>query len=232
MDKSYEETYPVIEERHPWFVARRRLFAALAGDDRRARILDVGCGTGIFLAHLKSRGFTDLAGVETSEDLRAGFRDPTIELFAELPDRRFDKVFLLDVLEHIDDDRGTLEQIHARLEAGGRFYLSVPAHPFLWSRHDDINRHYRRYRRAELSDKLTAAGFRIRKLAYWNSLAFPAIWLARRLKLGEKQTDFHLGNPLALKLYGAVLGFESWWVRRGPLPIGVSLIAVAEKPDA
>jgi SAM-dependent methyltransferase len=232
MEKSYEDVYAVVEERHPWFVARRRLFAALAGGDRGARILDVGCGTGIFLVHLKALGFDRLAGVETSADLRAKLRDPSIELFAEIPDRRFDKVFLLDVLEHVDDDREMLDRIHGRLETGGRFYLSVPAHPFLWSRHDELNQHRRRYRRAELRDKLRGAGFRIEKLAYWNSLAFPAIWLARRLKLGERSTDLDVGNPLAWWLYGAVLRCESWWVRRWPLPVGVSLIAVAEKADA
>ncbi|MEE8524356.1 MAG: class I SAM-dependent methyltransferase [Thermoanaerobaculia bacterium] len=238
MDKSYEEIYAVVEERHPWFVARRRLFAALAGDDRRARVLDVGCGTGIFLVHLEALGFEHLAGVETSADLRAKARDPSIEMLPEIPERRddgvfsYDKVFMLDVLEHIDDDRGTLDRIHGLLEPGGRFYLSVPAHPFLWSRHDDINQHRRRYRKAELGEKLRAAGFIIRKLSYWNSLAFPAICLARWLKLGESSSDFAIGNPAAWWLYGAVLRFENWWVQRMPLPIGVSLIAVAEKADA
>ncbi len=228
MDKSYEEIYAVVEERHPWFVARRDLFTSLASSDRQSRILDIGCGTGMFLVHLKSLGFESLAGVETSEDLRTKFRDPSIEVLAEIPDRVYDKVFLLDVLEHIEDDRGTLERIRGLLTPGGCFYLSVPAHPFLWSRHDDINQHQRRYRKAELHEKLESAGFHIHRLSYWNALMFPAIYLARRLKLGDRSSDFDLGNPMAWWLYGVILKLENWWVRRWPLPFGVSLIAVVK----
>ncbi len=231
MERDYEEIYSVAELRHPWFIARRELFASLAGEDRNARILDVGCGTGIFLAHLKSLRFENLAGVETSENLRGKFRDPSIELFDELPERRYDKIFMLDVLEHIADDRGTLARIHLMLEPGGRFYVSVPAHPFLWSHHDEVNRHHRRYRRAELRNKLSAAGFELHKLSYWNLLAMPPICLARWLRLGQKASDFKLGSPLFLGLYGHILRLENRWLRHSSLPMGVSLIAVAEKPS-
>jgi len=228
MERDYEELYADAEERHPWFVARRELFASLAGEDRSARILDVGCGTGIFLAHLDSLGFENLAGVETSENLRAKFRDRAIELFDELPDRRYDKIFMLDVLEHIADDRGTLARIHRMLEPGGSFYVSVPAHPFLWSHHDEVNRHQRRYRRGELRDKLLAAGFELRKLSYWNSLALPPICLARWLGRGKEGSDLKLGSPRVLRLYGRVLRLENRLLKRFSLPLGVSLIAVAE----
>lgn len=229
MEREYEETYAVAEERHPWFIARRDLFAFFAGEDLSVRILDVGCGTGIFLAHLKALGFEQLAGVETSQNMRAKFRDPAIELFGELPERRYDKIFMLDVLEHIADDRGTLARIHRLLEPGGRFYLSVPAYPFLWSHHDEVNRHQRRYRRTELRDKLQGAGFELRKLSYWNLIALPPICLARWLGLGKEKSDFKLGNPLALGLYGRILWLENRWLRRFALPLGVSLIAVAGK---
>lgn len=232
MDRSYEEAYAVAEERHPWFIARRELFAELAGEDRSARVLDIGCGTGIFLCHLKERGFERLAGVETSENLRAKFRDPGIALFDRLPGRRYDRVFMLDVLEHIEDDRGMLVEVRDRLAPGGRFFGSVPAHPFLWSHHDEINRHCRRYRRRELEDKLVAAGFGLRRLSYWNLSGLPPICLARWLRLGEKSTDFELGNPLALRLYGAALRLENRLLRRISLPMGVSLVAVADKGPA
>lgn len=229
MEPGYEEVYSVIEERHPWFLARRELFAALAGQDRSARILDVGCGSGIFLVHLKSLGYESLAGVETSARLRARFRDVAIELFDELPAGPYDRIFMLDVLEHIADDVGFLDRVHRLLEPGGRFLISVPAHPFLWSRHDELNRHHRRYRRRELRQKLRAAGFRLRKLSYWNMFYFLPICFVRWLRLGRESTEFDLGGPLTLRLYGGVLRLENWLLRRISLPIGVTLIAVAEK---
>ncbi len=230
MESSYEEIYAVAEERHPWFVARRELFASLAGENRSDGVLDVGCGTGIFLAYLKTLGFEHLAGVETSHNLRAKFRDPAIELFSELPDRSYDVIFMLDVLEHIEDDRGMLAEIVKTLKPGGRFYASVPAHPFLWSHHDEINLHRRRYRRRELQHKLLAAGFRLHKLSYWNMSGLLPTCLARWLRLGEDSTDFELGNPLALGLYGGALRLENRLLMHLSLPMGVSLIAVAERP--
>ncbi len=237
MEKSYEEVYAVAEEKHPWFVTRRELFAALVGADRKVRVLDIGCGTGIFLAHLEALGFEHLAGVETSRNLRAKFRQPTIELFSELPDQAYDVVFMLDVLEHLEDDRAMLVDIHNRLEPGGRFYASVPAHPFLWSHHDEINLHQRRYRRRELRRKLISAGFRLRKLSYWNMSGFLptclARWLrARWLRQAEDSTDFDLGNPLALSMYRGALRLENRLLKHLSLPMGVSLIAIAERaPD-
>ncbi len=231
MDRTYEETYAVAEQRHPWFVTRRELFAALAAGERDAGILDVGCGTGIFLTHLKALGFKHLAGVETSENLRAKFRDPTIELFAALPDRTYDVIFMLDVLEHLEDDRGMLAEIRDTLEPGGRFYASVPAHPFLWSHHDEINQHQRRYRRRELKRKLLAAGFKLSKLSYWNMSGLLPTLAARLLRPragSSDSTDFELGNALALKLYGGALRLENRLLKHFPLPLGVSLIAVAE----
>ncbi len=230
MQRSYEEIYAVAEERHPWFVARRELFAALAGDDKKTRILDVGCGTGIFLSHLKALGFEHLAGVEISDNLRAKFRDPEIQLFDRLPDGVWDKVFMLDVLEHIEDDRGTLAEVIERLAPGGRFYASVPAHPFLWSRHDEINLHHRRYRRRELEHKLTAAGFRLLKLSYWNLSGLPPAFLARMLRRDESSTDFELGGSWALKLYGGALRLENRLLRVLSLPMGVSLVVIAQRP--
>ena len=230
MQRSYEEVYAVAEERHPWFVARRELFTALAGDDRSTRILDVGCGTGIFLSHLKALGFEHLAGVEISENLRDKFRDPAIELFDRMPEGIYDKAFMLDVLEHIEDDRGTMAEVFERLAPGGRFYASVPAHPFLWSHHDEINLHQRRYRRRELSRKLTGAGFRLLKTSYWNLSGLVPALIARLLPRSESSTDFELGGSLALKLYRGALRLENRALQVLSLPIGVSLIVIAERP--
>ena len=232
MERSYEEIYAIAEERHPWFVARRELFASFAGPDPSTRILDIGCGTGIFLAQLRALGFENLAGVETSVNLRAKSRDKTIEISSGLPRGPYEEIFMLDVLEHIEDDRRQLADVLGLLEVGGSLYLSVPAHPFLWSHHDDINRHKRRYTKKDLAEKLLTAGFELRRLSFWNMASFPAVYVSRLLGLGNNSSDLDLGGPIALKLYGAILRLENRLLKRIRLPIGVSLIAVAQKPPA
>lgn len=229
MDRDYENTYALIEESHPWFVARRELFAALVAGRTANRILDVGCGTGMFLVHLKGLGFEHLAGVEPSPNLRERFRDRTITLHEELPDVPADVVFMLDVLEHIEDDRKTLAGIHQLLEPGGACFLSVPAHPFLWSDHDERNEHKRRYSRRELREKLIAAGFRVHRISYWNLCGFLPLLVIRLLRLSAGSNELELGSPLSMWTYRMLLRLENSVVKRVDLPFGVSLIAVAEK---
>jgi SAM-dependent methyltransferase len=231
MEAAYEDAYFAAEEAHPWFRARRALFTWLARGERGKRVLDYGCGSGIFLAHLKAHGFTELAGVEPSENLRRRFRDPSIPLHRALPDGApFDAVFALDVLEHLDDDAAALRAIHARLAPGGRLYVSVPAHPFLWSRHDDLNLHKRRYRKKELCDRLRAAGFAIRRMTWWNACAFVPIAAMRLLRIRPRGSELDRPTSPAVKAAGALLALENAVLRVAPLPFGVSLIAVAEKP--
>ena len=180
MRADYEDSYARTEESHPWFVERRNLFSSWLPAQRSARILDVGCGTGMLLVQLKRSGYSDLSGVEPSASLRERFRDPAIPLHPSLPEGEFDVVLMLDVLEHIDDDESALGEVYARLRPGGLYFISVPAHPFLWSQHDEDNQHRRRYTRAELREKLRAAGFRIRRMSYWNMFGFLPV-AARRL---------------------------------------------------
>jgi len=230
MKEQYEDAYALSEEQHPWFVARRALFCDLVDLQKDAPILDLGCGTGIFLVYLKSRGFTNLAGVEPSERLRKQFRDAAIPVHKEIPSgETFDAVFMLDVLEHIADDEGTLVKVHGLLRPAGRFLMSVPAHPFLWGPHDESNQHHRRYRKRELRDKLIAAGFEIDRLSYWNMFCFPVACAVRWLRIGEDKEsgDLELGAPLALRLYGWVLRLENLLLRCFGLPVGMSLIATA-----
>src|SRR5439155_35798 len=85
---------------------------------------------------------------------------------------RFDVITLLDVLEHVDADVDALARLHDRLHPGGRLLITVPAFGFLWSGHDVINEHKRRYRRPELRAKLERTGFAVRVLSYCNTGLF------------------------------------------------------------
>jgi SAM-dependent methyltransferase len=145
------------DRRHPWEVARARFFRRVLADAGALAapraVLDVGAGDG-YLA----RGLLDVlpAGSEvvcldplyTDEDLRRSAAEPRagLSFVREAPARRFDVVLLLDVIEHVPDDRAFLGGFVATsLAPGGLVLVSVPAWQPLFSAHDTALKHYRRY---------------------------------------------------------------------------------------
>jgi SAM-dependent methyltransferase len=144
---------------------------------------------------------------------------------------------LFDVLEHIDDDLGTLRFLREVLEPGGVLVLTVPAHPFLFDEMDRIARHRRRYRRSELGDKLRAAGFQVRRLSHFMAPLVPLVvlrWLlgaapGRRGALERRQVELSV-TPVLNGLARAALRLERPLVRAERVPFGSSLIAVAARP--
>lgn len=231
-----------LEERHWWFVARRRIVRAFIGRyvslPPGAAILDAGCGTGGNLPMLARLGTVIGLEPDATALALARSRPGAVEVRAGgLPDdlpfdpESFDLIVLLDVLEHVEDDRASLLNLARVLKPGGHLVMTVPAFPFLWSGHDDAHQHRRRYRRRGLVDKLTAAGLRPRCVTYYNSLLFPLIAAMRLLKrAGQPGDDLWMPSRIVNSVLGAVLGVERIAVGRLPLPAGVSLIACARKP--
>ncbi len=240
-----------LDDRHWWFVARRRIVLdvlrrALPADPAsatRLRILDIGCGAGATLRELARLGEAYGVDTEPSAVEAAARRSACDVRLGRLPDEipfapdSFDLVTLLDVLEHVEDDVGSLRTIARLLVPGGMLLCTVPAYAFLWSDHDVVNQHKRRYTRRELAARLALAGFEIRKLTYYNTLLFPPIAALRLLRHGARRrggAGADLGEvpaPLNALLRG-IMAAERRWLRIGRFPFGVSVLALARKPDA
>jgi SAM-dependent methyltransferase len=147
----------------------------------------------------------------------------------------FDVVSALDVVEHVDDDLGLLNEMRRLLRPPGLAVVSVPAYRFLWGPHDDINRHKRRYTLPELRTQLVGAGLKPIRLTYFNTLMFPAIAglrLARKLRGGSSRpkSDFSLTAPgTANNILGRLFAVEAPVLKRVNLPFGVSILALAVK---
>lgn len=149
--------------RHPWELVRAEFFRSLIADHvdlaRVARLVDVGAGDGWFAQELlgllpASARVTCWDIHYTAEDLTAALPD-RVERTTERPDGTADLVTLLDVLEHVVDDRAFLaDAVLPLLGASGTLVVSVPAHPRLFSAHDTALHHERRYRHRELLDRL------------------------------------------------------------------------------
>lgn len=243
------ELYDVIrdtEQRHWWYVGRRRLvfdcLARILPDYPRPRVLDIGCGTGFNLHTLRELGVHDAVGLDVSSTALAHCRTRHLPLLvqgdgARLPFRphSFDIVLALDVIEHIQDDRAALNGLLEILRPGGRLVLFTPAFGFLWSAQDRVSHHFRRYTAPELRTKLDAAGYRVEKLSYANTILFPIVWAGRTwLRLsGKSETvtdENHLHPSWSNGVLTALFSMERPLLRRWNLPFGVSLLAVATRP--
>jgi len=242
-----QHTYPIlyeVEQTHWWHIGRRRILAGFVSDlcsgvtDRRARILDVGCGTGANLLMLSQYG--DAEGVDISEDALAFCRERGLDHVKqgageELPyeDNTFDLVTAFDVVEHMDDDLAGLKEMFRVLRPGGHALLFVPTFMFLWGLQDDVSNHRRRYRLSELRRVLEEAGFEIERSTYANITFFIPILLVRKLMrlTGIKAESENTINVSALNgVLGAIFGAESSILRYANLPFGVSGLCVAKKP--
>lgn len=241
MDKAaYLEMY-LNEDHHWWFVARRiiirKILSYYLPVKRKRRILEVGCGTGGNLELLSTYG--DVYATELDDEAleMAGKRGAYRVVKGSLPDDipfegGFDLICMLDVLEHIDDDRGALEVIVKKLNPGGKILITVPACKFLWSEHDVTLHHKRRYGKKQLLRLVHASGFRIIYYTYFNTLLFPVIAAVRsRKKINGKEcgTDVSMPSKPVNLLLTAIFSGERFLMPLISLPFGTSILLLAEK---
>jgi SAM-dependent methyltransferase len=232
-----------LEDGYWWFAGRRYLVRRLLDEmdlPPHPRILDAGCGTGAGLDNLERRA--PAFGIDVSpEALRFCRRRGKSRLLASsleqpgIRDATFDVVTALDVLEHCDDDGRVLRALFRVLRPGGSLIVTVPAYPFLWSEHDEALHHKRRYRARELRRAVLEAGFSIRRMSGLVSSFLPAVVAFRVGQMllpgrkGPRASFVELPGPVnALLTFLLVTEVES--SRRLPIPFGVTIYVVAQRP--
>ena len=240
MDKVLYRRFYEIEDRHWWFVARKaNVLGLLNGhlpEGSQRVVLDVGCGTGGLLKDLQRYGkvvaadfseeavkFCNLRGYEIIQCsvLKAPFQADS-----------FDFIVGLDLLEHLDEDLAALQELYRICKSGGFLCVTVPAFQFLWSYHDELNHHKRRYTKPQLEAQLQSARFRVLRCSYFNTFLFPFILLGRIFGRGmgeEPGPEWNIPsraiNAGLSRAFSAELPLLRWLA----LPFGASILAIAKK---
>lgn len=236
-----------VEDQSWWFTHRNLCLTAMVRRHPPAgTIYDVGGGNGCVARALQENGFSVVLvepGEAGARNARArGLRHVACTTFeaAGFRDDALPAVGLFDVLEHVKDDRGFLQQIQHSLVPGGSFYLTVPAFNALWS-HDDVTAgHFRRYRISELQRLVKSVGFELRYATYFFSALPPGILLFRTLPSGFgrfplssgrlNQGIHRAGGGSRRGLVDAFWRWERDMLERGEcLSLGSSCLLVAKK---
>ena len=248
-----------IEATQYWHVHRRQVLLQTLrsqplGDD--ARLVELGCGIGTVATHLNAGGlhvdYGDVFGsaltiahqraIAALGDTVKERRFMRVDVTRPLPLQGYEGILMFDVLEHLPDDTAVLTHVRDALPSGGFLMLTVPAFQFLWSPWDDIEKHKRRYTRANLKALLERTGFEVERATYF---FFPLFFAASAVKgfravknavapTGPAEDITELaeaqGGPVLNRVMLGILAAERPWLSQLPLPLGTSVMAIARKP--
>jgi 2-polyprenyl-3-methyl-5-hydroxy-6-metoxy-1,4-benzoquinol methylase len=239
MDRSYGERYARLYREHWWWRAREEFLVRLldkeVGPGGADHVLDFGCGDGLFLERLARYG--EPRGIETDERLLSPggpwrARIATAPLSTDLSEHgRYGLIVALDVLEHIPDPAPVMAELARRLRPGGLFVATVPAFQQLWTAHDVLNEHQRRYTTDEAAALVRESGLAVSDARYF------FVWLAV-LKWGVRLKEHLFPSaprapevpwaPLNAFLLGAAR-LEQMLIRGTRPPFGSSALVIARR---
>ena len=238
MEKEYRDKYADLYRKHWWWRARERALLhtirQLVPPGKKVRILDIGCGDALFFDALSE--FGNVEGIENDASLISATSPyiadiHTVDLADFKPTEKYDLVLLLDVLEHLEAPADFLRQALRLLKNEGTVIVTVPAFPSIWTRHDDLNHHRRRFTRKTLQPVTDSAGMSWQSDRYLFQWAFFAKFLVRILEKAWQQKPKPPAvpaRPINAFLYG-VTAIEEGLGRVLPLPFGSSLMVIGKK---
>jgi len=232
-----------LETTYWWHVGRNHIIdkqvQKISGSRSDLNILNVGSGTGGTVQVLEKSG--NVINVDVSKEAleflrKRGYKGKLLKGGAlPIAEKSVDLLAALDVLEHIEDDDGALKDWLRVLKPGGAMILTVPAYQWLWSQHDVINSHYRRYVRRVLRKKLINAGFEIEKSSYAIVFSFPLVVLARFISKAKKvdidnYSSFVGVPPFLNSFFIKLLKAEASSHQIVNYPFGTSILCICRKP--
>ena len=234
MDLKEEDILGADIGRHWYYRAKAAALRRAVADLQPKRLLDIGAGSGFFSRHLLAETATESAlcvDIGYPSDRDDSVAGKPVRYRRDTGATDCDLVLMMDVLEHVDDDRGLVRHYAAKVPRGAHFLATVPAFAFLWSGHDVFLEHKRRYRLPEIETVMQGAGLEIVRGAYFFALVFP---LAAAVRLADRNTT----EPRStLRKHGAFANGILSAVCAAELPLfpinrlaGLSAFVLAKKP--
>lgn len=240
-----EQALQTSSHRHPWELARAAVVRSVLPADLPSRVVaDIGAGDLFFAGIVQAIGcrrfYAIDSGYADTENTGQFARSPSL---AVVPDQSLDLVLLMDVLEHVDDEGGFLQQIRPKMRPGSTLLVTVPAFQFLFSDHDRFLQHHRRYDFSRLESVLTREGFVVERSFYFFASLLPLrllkklLELLRRPRTQQEKGISQWGQPANSWITRSVVGslrFDAWICRilasSGFKLPGLSLCALCKKP--
>ena len=246
MDRSFLDDYFKMEREHWWFRVREGIildqFRSMIYKAEPLNILNVGAATGRSSEMLES--FGQIQSIEYDQPSYQFCRD-VLKMkidqgsITELPypDNAYDCVCAFDVVEHVEDHQTAISELFRVCKPGGKIFITVPAFMSLWSNHDVVNHHFRRYRKQQMLDLFSANGGRLLRTTYFNFFLFMPIFMVRsvqRIFSRKKQEELKPDNDmiesgLINAIFQSIFSFERSLLKKMNFPFGVSMMVVWEK---
>lgn len=241
MPEVHFESLDKLERSYWWHQHRVRMAVQFFKSTglTKPSVLDIGCGTGGFMQQFAEMvDASSTVGIETSPLGLKACREKGLDVLDQdlmdplvLPREDFDIATAMDVLEHLPDERPALQLVHKNLKPRGRFIISVPALPSMWSSWDEHLNHFRRYTVPTLRSVLEEEGFEIECITY--GFGFALIPAKLRRLMGEEYDQNTCEFPPVPAWVNALLmsagKFEAGWLKYFNVPLGLSVFAVAKK---
>lgn len=248
MQAEYYQEYYLLEREHWWFLARKKILQdqikRIFGAKKDLKILNVGAAFGASTMMLQE--FGEVVSVEynkeccdfVNEHLKLNFIHGSI---TSLPfqENEFDLVCAFDVVEHVEEDKTAISELHRVCRQSGYVFTTVPGFQFLWSDHDIINEHVRRYKMGNflaLFDDRVAA---IRYKTYFNFFLFLPVAVFRNIlrlikgkakEVKPRSDNSRLSKGVVSKMLYQIFKLETNFLKRGiRFPFGISLMVISKK---
>lgn len=238
MEQAYAIEYRNLYKRHWWWRSREieilaQLEKHFAGRSD-ARILDVGCGDGLFFDELQKFGTVE--GVEADPNTMTENGKWTSQIHCQFfdqtftPGHKYDAILMLDILEHMPDPDAALKHARSLLSKDGVLIATVPAFNSLWTSHDDLNHHYIRYTKKTFCPLIKSGGFSSLDSRYLFHWTCPVKLLIRMKEwmLGGEAKSPTVPSRLVNSICKTLSRIEQATISRLPMPFGSSLMVTAK----